>query len=78
MPTDKMLLARRLQRIQDATDRTSQAMAAWLGIKYRTYQNALYGLNAPRGMGRAALDKAITEEETRLELSPLTEGSQTK
>lgn len=70
-PNEVTLLSLRLRRLLDTWGCRIPDASKRLGMANSSFCNALYGLNAPRGVGYTALSKKLSREEKRAGLLPL-------
>lgn len=70
-PAEVTLLSARLRRLLDTWGCRIPDASKKLGMANSSFTNALYGHNAPRGIGYVALSKQLSKEEKRLGLQPI-------
>lgn len=70
-PREVALLSARLRRLLDTWGCRIPDASKKLSMANSSFCNALYGLNAPRGVGYVALSKKLSREEKRAGLLPL-------
>lgn len=70
-PREVALLSLRLRRLLDTWECRIEDAADRLGMAKSSFTNALYALNAPRGLGYKALSKKLKAEEKKAQLPPL-------